>query len=333
VSDRQLQLAQLLACCEAARRAKLPWWQVARAVRRTGSVEHLLREPWEPVDRWEEDLASALALHLRPGDDAVWAEALTRWRSQDPGLRLVTILDPDFPVNLVHVFNPPPFVVVRGDLRADDSRGVAVVGTRQATRQGLRRAHHLSQELASAGITVFSGLARGIDTAAHSGALEAGGRTVAVLGHGLLRPVYPRENKELAGAIGEAGALISQFRPDQAPTRGTFPLRNAVMSGLAQATAVVEAGETSGARMQARLAVEQGRRVWLTVELVGRFPWARDFSVRYPQYVRVIDTIDEVVDEVIGATEIPQDPLAPLPPVHEAEMRRRPSSPSRPLFA
>jgi DNA processing protein len=167
---------------------------------------------------------------------------------------------------------------------------------------------------------VLSGLAKGIDAAAHTGALEANGRTVAVLGHGLLRPVYPAENRGLADEILAAGgALVSQFLPDTPPTQGTFPLRNAVMSGMAQGTVVVEAGKTSGARMQARFAAEHGKRVWLLQSLVDEFEWATEFAERYRDRTRVVSDVSGVLDELHDAGDAPIE----LPPVADAEERRR----------
>ena len=170
------------------------------------------------------------------------------------------------------------------------------------------------------GATVLSGLALGIDAAAHSGALEAGGRTVAVLGHGLLRPIYPAQNRLLAEEIlDSSGALVSQFQPDAPPTRGTFPLRNVVMSGMVQGTVVVEASKTSGARMQARSAAEQGKRVWLLESLVERFEWADEFAVRYRDRTRVVKDVSDVLSELHDAGGSPIE----LPPVADAEQRRR----------
>src|SRR6266511_663042 len=205
-------LVALLAATEAAQQARVPWWQVARAAARLGSAAALLTEPWEPRDRWQ---------------------------ASDERLRFMTILDQEYPASLRLVFNPPPFLTLRGELAAEDARGVAVVGTRRPSEEGIRRAGRLSRELAEAGITVYSGLAAGIDSAAHAGALDGGGRTVAVLGHGLLRPIYPKENAPLAETIANSAALVSQFRPDTPPTKGTFPMRNVVTSGLSQGTIVV----------------------------------------------------------------------------------------------
>jgi DNA processing protein len=245
----------------------------------------------------------------------------------------VSILDADYPAGLRLIFNPPPFLVLRGQMSEVDARGVAVVGTRHPTEDGIRRARRLGRELAQDGITVFSGLALGIDAAAHLGALEADGRTIGVVGHGLLRPTYPRDNRELAEKIAASAALVSQFRPDTAPSRYTFPMRNAVMSGLSQGTVVVEASHTSGARMQARLAAEHGKRVWLLETLVRDFPWARQFQEKYATSTRVIRDVSAVIEELRSEQEIAVAAQGELPPVPAVEEARRPGPEPLRLFA
>lgn len=316
-------LVALLAACEAVQGARVPWWQVGRVAARLGSGTALLSEPWEPIDRWEYEVAVALAHHLDAEAQSRWAEEVDGWQRADDRLRLLTIVDQDYPTNLQVVFNPPPFLALRGALVPEDARGVAIVGTRNPSEEGLRRARRLGQQLGEAGITVFSGLAAGIDTAAHTGALEAGARTVAVLGHGLLRPIYPKHNADLAEEIAEKGALLSQFRCDTPPTKATFPMRNVVTSGLSQGTVVVEASRTSGARMQARLAAEQGKHVWLLRSLVDEFDWAREFAERRPREVRIVESIDDVLSQVVDADTIAAEAAKGLPPVALAEEERR----------
>jgi DNA processing protein len=197
-------------------------------------------------------------------------------RAEDAGAKLVTVLDDDYPANLRVIYNLPPFLFYRGRLERDDARSVAVVGTRDASDDGIDRARRMASLLAEHDVTVLSGLARGIDTAAHEEALEQGGRTIAVLGTGILR-CYPKENSELAERIVQSGALVSQFWPSQPPTTYNFPRRNVVTSGMSQGTVVIEASETSGAKMQARLALEHGKRVFLVSRLVTSQPWAQEY--------------------------------------------------------
>ena len=190
--------------------------------------------------------------------------------------RLVTVLDDAYPANLRLIPNLPPFIFFRGEFKDADVMSVAVVGTRQATECGMRRADRMARLLAEREVTVISGLARGIDTAAHEAALASGGRTIAVLGTGITK-CYPAENRDLAERIVESGVLVSQFWPTRPPGRDTFPRRNVVTSGLSQGTVVIEASRTSGAKMQARLALEHGKKVFLVQSLVTDQQWARDY--------------------------------------------------------
>jgi DNA processing protein len=216
---------------------------------------------------------------LPPDEASMVADAardIDRWREQ--GFGLVTILSDAYPQNLRAVHDRPPLIFVAGRLLPEDHRAIAVIGSRRASEEGLGAAARIADHLVEAGFTVVSGLAAGVDTAAHRTALAAGGRTLAVLGTGLAH-AYPAENAPLQRRIAAEGAVISQFWPEAAPTRGSFPLRNAVMSGLALATVVVEASATSGARIQARLALGHGRPVFL-LEPVLVHDWARELAAR-----------------------------------------------------
>lgn len=174
-------------------------------------------------------------------------------------LRL-TPRDARYPALLAAIPSPPD-LWVRGTLERDDALAIAVVGTRRATVYGLEAAERLAFDLAAGGVTVVSGLARGIDTAAHRGALAAGGRTIAVLGCGV-DVAYPPENRALADEIAGHGALMSQFAPGTPPCPGYFPARNRTIAGLALGVVVVEAGERSGALITAGLAGDLGREVF-----------------------------------------------------------------------
>lgn len=207
-------------------------------------------------------------------DDAV-AE-IAGWERS--GITLLTVLDSEYPENLRTVYDRPPLIFVAGSLRESDARSVAVVGARAASREGLARARQITEHLANCGCTVISGLAAGIDTQAHTTALRCGGRTVAVLGTGL-RLCYPPENAHLQRRLARDGAVVSQFWPGSRPTAASFIRRNATMSGLAMGTVVVEASHTSGARAQARLALQHGRPVFLPEPLLDE-PWARAFADR-----------------------------------------------------
>ncbi len=186
-----------------------------------------------------------------------------------------TVLDEEYPSLLRTVHNRPPLLFVEGNADLMELTGVSIVGTRQATDAGLRRATKLAKELGRRGLVIVSGLAAGIDTAAHTAALDVGARTIAVVGTGLQR-TYPKANTFLARRIvNEGGALVSQFLPASPPTQSSFPQRNVTMSGLSVATVVVEASATSGARMQARSALQHGRTVFLLRSLVDQHEWAQ----------------------------------------------------------
>jgi len=182
-------------------------------------------------------------------------------RAKRAGIRIVTILDPDFPVSLREIEAPPAVVYLQGESAFDAARTIAVVGTRKSSRYGRAVAERLAQDLARAGITVASGLAVGIDSAAHRGALKGQGTTIAVLGSGLFR-LYPALNRALAQEVARHGLLVSEYPLDMPPAKWTFPQRNRILSGLSRGVVVVEAPEKSGALITARLALEQGREVF-----------------------------------------------------------------------
>lgn len=174
---------------------------------------------------------------------------------------LVTFLDENYPPNLLTIYDPPPFLYVKGELRKEDKVAVAIVGSRFASHYGKLVTERISRDLALEGVTVVSGLARGIDTSAHRGALSVKRRTIAVLGCGI-DVNYPVENRKLREEIASSGALISEFPMSTPPTSSHFPIRNRIISGLSLGVVVVEASHRSGSLITARLALEQGRDVF-----------------------------------------------------------------------
>ncbi|MGE5507098.1 MAG: DNA-processing protein DprA [Chitinophagales bacterium] len=201
---------------------------------------------------------------------AVWADGETLLRrAEGLGLAVVLLGEPDYPALLAGSPCPPVVLYQRGRLLPADDPAVAVVGTRRASAYGLWTAERLGGELAGEGFTVVSGLARGIDSAAHRGALAAGGRTIAVLGCGLDR-VYPRENGPLAERIAGQGALLSEFPPGTLPLPENFLRRNRIIAWLSRATVVVEGGAQSGASNTATHAADAGRDVFAVPGDVGR---------------------------------------------------------------
>lgn len=179
---------------------------------------------------------------------------------KNKGIEIITLNQPDYPQLLRQIPLPPLILFCLGSLYKTYKVGVAMVGTRRASLQGRKLTEKIAAELSESGVTVVSGLARGIDTEAHRGALKGRGKTIAVLGSGI-DIAYPRENKQLYQEIAEKGAVISEFPPGRPPLKQNFPRRNRLLSGLSQATVVVEAGKRSGALITAQFALEQGREV------------------------------------------------------------------------
>lgn len=244
------------------RPSRLSWPDITAEVAARGSA----REFWDeshPASLFDDEGSDAL-------EEA--ARDIAGWRSANLGF--LTFRDPEYPPQLREIHEMPPVLFHRGTLRANEV-GVSVVGSRQASAQGLEITRAVSASLVDRDITVIAGLAKGIDAAAHQAALDAGGRTVAVIGTGITQ-YYPAENKDLQARIGREGLVISQFWPDTPPSKQSFPMRNAVMSGYGRATIVVEAGEQSGARIQARKAVAHGRPVILTDLVVDANRWPGD---------------------------------------------------------
>jgi len=210
---------------------------------------------------------------------------------------------PAYPLQLRDLPHPP-FLYVRGAIARDDALAVAIVGSRRATPYGLAVAERLAADLAARGVTIVSGLARGIDTAAHHGALDAGGRTIAVLGCGPDR-VYPAENRALAERIAARGAVISQFGPGTPPLPHHFPERNKLIAGLALGTVVVEAAEASGALITAGLAADFGRLTFaipgqITCELSrGTHSLLRDGATLVRDWTDIVDEFPAVWRECV----------------------------------
>ena len=245
-------------------------------------------------DRVADEVATAIA------EATQTAETLLR-RIRELGIEVVTLDDPTFPVRLAAIEMPPHVLYVLGDAGALDApAAVAVVGTRRATDAGRAVAARLATDLAAVGACVVSGLAVGIDGAAHAAALYAGGVTVAVIGSGHAR-LHPRAHSRLADKIvASGGALVSELAPDVEPSKGTFPRRNRIISGLADATVVVEAPARSGALLTASWALEQGRDCYLVPGAIdapasaGCLAFLREFRAE----TRIVAGIPQLIDDL-----------------------------------
>lgn len=231
-------------------------------------------------------------------------------RINEEELTLLTREDPLYPKLLRQIYDPPVILYVKGKLTERDAHALGIVGSRHATQYGLATAKKFSFQLAYAGYTVISGLARGIDTAAHEGALASKGRTVAVIGsgHGQL---YPPENQALAERIMSQGAVVSEFPVDRPPDKQTFPLRNRIVSGWSTGIIVVEAPSRSGALITAQQAAEQGRTVYAVPGNIDR-PSSHGCNRLIQEGARLIMDGSEVLDDL--NTLFPTQPKAPATP-------------------
>jgi DNA processing protein len=241
------------------------------------------------------------------------------------GLRIVTLDDPGYPARLRAISLPPPALLVQGDAALlDGRRMIAVVGTRRPTERGRLTAARIAAAISRCGAVVVSGLAVGIDGAAHAAVVAEGGQTIAVLGSGHGR-LYPRAHARLAAElIAAGGAIVAERFPDRGPTAGTFPQRNRVISGLAEATIVVEAGSRSGALITAEWALEQGRECFLVPGPIdeprsaGCLAWLRE----YPAATRIVAGIPELIED-LGLIDLPAAEMPDRP----GEERRQESRP------
>lgn len=211
-------------------------------------------------------------------------------------IALVPVYDEEYPRLLREISDPPSLLYCQGTLRPQDALAIAIVGTRHATAYGKRQAERLAGSLSRAGLTIVSGLARGVDRAAHCGALEAGGRTLAILAGGLLN-IFPPEHQDLARRIAAQGALISENPPRFQPLQGAFPRRNRLITGISLGLIVVEASRRSGALISARHAMDQGREVFAVPGRVdsrascGCHQLLRDGA-------KLVETVDDVLEEL-----------------------------------
>jgi len=216
-------------------------------------------------------------------------------RARAAGVQLVFRGEAAYPIALTYLTDAPPLLYVKGTLVAEDAQAVGVVGMRKCSLYGQDQAERIAGGLARVGFTVVSGLARGIDSAAHRGALAAGGRTIAVLGNGLAT-VYPPENRRLADAVAAQGALVSEFPMETAPQAENFPRRNRILAGLGLGVVVVEAGVRSGSLITARLAAELGKEVFAVPNRVDA-PGAAGVHALIRDGAKLVESVADILDE------------------------------------
>ncbi len=284
----------------------VPWLERVGRVRKAGSCTQAMAD-FPGADRRVESARESLS------------------RVEQAGFRVLCWSEADYPRLLRAIVDPPLVLSVWGELRATDALAIAIVGSRTATRYGREMSHRLASELAQAGLTIISGLARGIDKQAHEGALDAGGRTIAVLGSGLL-DVYPREHRKLAERIAARGAVISELPLDEPPRGQNFPRRNRIITGAALGTVVVEATLKSGSLVSARMALEQDREVFavpgpaLAPNSSGVHALIRDGATLVTRGEDIIEELRPELRELLARRPLSVGE-APAP-------RRRPSDPT-----
>src|SRR5688572_14151935 len=261
---------------------------------RFGSPAAVLAASRDELQRVD-GIGPKIAARIAAAKDEIDAELELRIAA-DNGIDVLTEADADYPRPLKQIHDPPGVLFRRGKSLPQDELAVAIVGTRHATRYGLAQAERLAGSLARTGFTVVSGLARGIDAAAHRGALAAGGRTIAVLASGLLE-IYPPEHEKLADEVAQSGYLVSEAPPRMVPISGAFPQRNRVISGLSVGTIVVEVPERSGALITARHAYEQGREVFAVPGPVDS-RMSRGCHALIKDGAKLVESIDDVLAEL-----------------------------------
>lgn len=298
------------------------YWIGLKAVSGVGNV--LFRRLLEKFDTPETVLSASAAMlsgirginaaiieEIKGGAWRRFAEEECR-RLETSAARLVLFTSADYPKALFQIPDPPPFIYVKGQLFSGEV-ALAVVGSRRATSYGLMTTGKLSAELAARGVCIVSGLARGVDTAAHKGALQVGGRTIGVLGCGIDK-IYPPENKHLFEEMAQKGCLISEYPLGTMPLAENFPRRNRIISGLSSGVLVIEAAEKSGSLITAQYALEQGRDVFA---VPGNITFASSCGCNrlIKQGAKLVDCVEDVLEEFPGCERLSEgEPLFRIAP-------------------
>jgi DNA processing protein len=312
ISDRRQRLRATLRLHLAGGVGAILFWRIVRAFGDVVQAAGAGPAGWRGV----EGVGAKTAAAIGEVSDARIDEELEA--AERAGARILLHDEDDYPAALRHIPDPPPLLYVRGRLESADATAVGIVGSRRCTHYGLEQADRFAQLLGRAGFSVISGGARGIDTAAHRGALTVGGRTVAVMGCGL-NHCYPAENQRLFERIVEtdSGALISELPMNTAVLRGNFPTRNRIISGLSLGILVVEAARRSGAAITARLALEQGREVFAVPGRVDSPMSQGANELIRTQSAALVQNLDDVLEQLdeVGRRMAPEpQPEAAAPP-------------------
>jgi DNA processing protein len=258
------------------------------------SPERIFQAPLQELTKIEgvsSEMASAIKTFS--DNDAIHRE-IDRLREKE--IKFAAISEKDYPKNLLQIYDPPPFFYYQGSFREEDTLAVAIVGSRKATTYGVKTAERIGRELALRGFTIVSGMARGIDTAAHRGALQGGGRTIAVLGSGI-DVIYPTENKLLFNELIQQGAVLSEFPLSTPPLPKNFPQRNRIISGLSLGVVVVEASTNSGSLITAKLALDQGREVFAVPGSINSLT-SQGTNGLIKEGAKLVETVDDIIEEL-----------------------------------
>jgi DNA processing protein len=289
-----------------------------RLVEHFGDIERVFRASLTELEASGIPAVSAQSIALDKSYELAEDEFV---KTAEAGAKIVAIGDPDYPQRLTEIYDPPLALRVRGDVSILSKPGIAVVGTRHPTPYGLGMSERLSCDLAARGLILFSGLARGVDTAAHRGAVNARGKTVAVFGTGV-DEIYPRANKKLSEEILQfGGALISEFPTGTFPAPQNFPIRNRIISGLSVGVLVIEAGEYSGTRITSSCALEQCREVFAVPgNVTNKLAWGPNTLIK--QGAKLVATWEDVWEE------LPTEVRLQVSPAVEALATERPGTAS-----
>jgi DNA processing protein len=282
-----------------------------RLLQAFGSPEAVLQASTAALSQYAK---LAVARAIAADTDQALLTAVADWL-EDPANHVITIADAIFPQSLLNTADPPLLLYVKGDLQLLNQPALAIVGSRNATAQGKRNAEAFAQAASDAGLCVVSGMAQGIDTAAHVGGLQGLGSSIAVVGTGLDK-VYPASNRELAHRLAQSGAIVSEFPLGTPPLAANFPRRNRIISGLSLGCLVVEASVQSGSLITARMALEQGREVFAIPGSIHS-PQSRGCHQLIKQGAKLVESAQDILEElgqsIVGGSRAPQtEPQHPL---------------------